>query len=208
MNEINLSEELLLESSIISNREEDLRLHQIGRMVFALSKSSNGNLVFAFASSALCHYLESDEAKDAIRPWLIREGSETGEKITLTLQLKFESGILAMLTQNGTLYLAHRYEIKDSNSCRLQLLSPVTSWRLSQKAHLSRMRLSYRMSQIIEDLSPSKELKTQRLETLWKEYLMHESSMTLAKSKIITGEFMSFTARQCFDGTVVFDSTH
>lgn len=208
MNEINLSDEDLIKSKTISSRGEDMHLHRIGKMIFAVSEMPKSKLLFAFASSILCAYLDSPGSQKIIKPWIIRKNENPNEKITLALQLKLADGSLAMLTDSGSLYLTTRFERMDTDTPELQLRSPAKYWNLPHCEDLDRMRLTPRMVQIVKDLTANTERKAPLLTTLWSEYRLHEQSTCIGKRYTITGDIMSFVVRPFFDGTVAFDSTH
>lgn len=207
MNEINIAEEALLGSRIISSPDEEIVLHRLGRSVFALSESATSKLIFAFASSVLAAYLDSEQAQEIIRPFLIRKEQDGHGCIKLALQLKLEDGSIALLTEHGSLFHTHRVEI-DGCVRSDQPQSPSQIWNLSNEGDLKRMLVTDRIAHIIDDLSLSANEVEHRLQILWKEFLIYEEQMESFEPKVIVGEFMTFIARLGRNKTVIFDSTH
>ena len=203
MTEINLAQELVQASALLSSPDVALQLRKVGRATFALCWQEGQTLAFAFSSSALVHFLDQSLVAEINDVSLIRCETFAGcpSERSLVLQLRLSSGALVTLNQADELYIAEPYVACEQVGT---LTSPNQRWGLFGVDYLGRMLLTERMVTYVEGVGD--EHLSHLLYTLWRDFeLQVKCSATRLGRITVEGELMVFSVRPFCDGQFIFD---
>lgn len=202
MNEINISQELIEDSILLTHPDVALQLRKVGRAIFVLCKNEDQALVFAFLSSALTHYFEQSASVDILEISLSVSRTMAGSPIerSLILRIKLRNGSLLLLNQTDDLYVAQPYiGCEPSGS----LISPSRKWGIHDRGYLEQMLLTERLVECLEAFGGE---ARHLLFTIWKDFELHVRCSKPCRGRItIAGELMAFSVRPFCDGQFIFD---
>jgi hypothetical protein len=204
MNEINISEDRLSESTFLTSPLLDIALHKIGAITYAITEKNCG-MRFAFSSAELTKFLTSREELKINDVKLLKQTPVIAyeEDETLILRLKLNDGTVMILNKYDHIYLYEPVVLEKGESI---LTSAHKQWGLPADSFAGLMLLTRRMINTIEDIAD----ETQHgylISVLWKEYrLAVESSRADECDRLcIEGEFMAFSVKRFVGGLFVFD---
>ena len=203
MNEINISQDLVDGSILLSAPSSRLELRRIGKAIFALCHSKDQSIAFAFLSSSLLHFLNNSNSADILEVSLSLSKTLAGDPSgrTLVLRLKFSNGSIVTLNQTDYLYIAEPYIACENSG---SVYSPSRKWGLTEPWFIKEMLLTERMISCLEDLG--QEHLSHLLFTLWKDFELHVKCSKPCRTRItIAGEFMAFSVTPFAHGLFVFD---
>lgn len=203
MNEINISNDLIDGSTLLSAPSASLELRRVGKAIFALCHPQDHSIALAFLSSSLIHCLEHSNAAEILDASLSLSKTMAGypSERSLILRLKLGNGKLIILNQADELYIADPYTACDISG---SLFSPSRRWGLTRPAQLEQMLVTERMATSLEDLG--EEHLPHLLFTLWQDFNLHVSCSKPCRTRItVAGEFMAFSVSPFAHGLFVFD---
>ena len=204
MNEINVNEERLDGSTLLSSPGIDIGLWKIGHISYAITEKGYG-MRFAFASAELTKYLARRKAKKITDVKLLRQSPIVGyeDDETNILRIKFDDAKIATLNKYDHVYEFEPIILERGQSI---LTSAHKQWGLPADGIAGLMLLSSRMIHTIEDIADEGQ-HAYLISVLWKEYrLAIENSGADEFDRIcIEGEFMSISVKRFAHGLFVFD---
>ena len=204
MNEINISEERLKGSTLLSVPGLDIGLWKIGHITYAITEEGQG-MRFAFASAELTKYLARQRPKRITDVRLLKQSPIIGydEDVTNVLRIKFSDAKIATLDKYDHLYEFEPIILEQGESI---LTSAHKQWGLPADGIAGLMLLSSRMIHTIEDIADEGQ-HAYLINILWKEYrLAVESNGADEFERIcVEGEFMAFSVKRFAHGLFVFD---
>ena len=203
MNEINISQDLVDGSTLLSAPGASLELRKIGKAIFALCHPKGQSIALAFLSSSLIHFLEHSNTAEMLDASLSLSRTMAGfpAERSLILRLKLSNGNLIILNNADELYVAEPYIGCDVSG---SLYSPSRKWGLTEPWFIKEMLLTERMISCLEDMG--QEHLPHLLFTLWKDFELHVKCSKPCRTRItIAGEFMAYSVTPFADGLFVFD---
>ncbi|PXA05736.1 hypothetical protein DDZ13_02375 [Coraliomargarita sinensis] len=204
MNEINISEDRLSESTIFTSPLLDIALHKVGAITFAITEKSYG-LRFAFASAELAKYLERQQNPNITDVKLLRQHPVVGyeEDETLILRLKLDRGKVVMLNKYDHIYEYEPIILEEGDGI---LTSAHKQWGLPAESVAGLMLLTRRMIQTVEDIADEGQ-HSYLIHVLWQEYrlALEISGCSEAERISVEGEFMAFSVKRFTGELFVFD---
>ena len=204
MNEINISEERLKGSTLLSVPGLDISLWKIGHITYAITEKGQG-MRFAFASAELTKYLARQKPKRITDVKLLKQSPIFGyaEDETNVLRIKFSDSKIATLDKYDHLYEFEPIIFEQGESI---LTSAHKQWCLPADGIAGLMLLTRRMINTIEDIADEGQ-HAYLINILWKEYrLALEKSGDDEFDRIcVEGEFMAFSVKRFAHGLFVFD---
>lgn len=204
MNEINISEERLKNSTLLSSPGLDNELRRLGHITFGVFTKADG-LRFAFASSELVKYLERRKGKKITDVRLLSQTAIVGDEVddTKVLRLKFSDARVATLDKYDHLY---EYEPIIAREVSSYLISPHKQWGLPPHGIAGLMLLTERMVHTIEDLADEGQ-HAYLIKVLWDDYrlALEDSGGDEFEQINVEGEFLSFSVKRFAHGLFIFD---
>jgi hypothetical protein len=203
MNEINISQDLVDGSTLLSAPGASLELRKIGKAIFALCHPQDQSIVLGFLSSSLIHFLEHSNTAEMLDASLSLSRTMAGfpTERSLILRLKLSNGSLIILNNADELYVAEPYIACENSG---SVYSPNRKWGLTEPLFINKMLLTERMISCLEDMGV--EHLPHLLFTLWKDFEMHVKCSKPCRTRItIAGEFMAYSVTPFADGLFVFD---
>lgn len=204
MNEINISEERLKNSTLLSSPGLDIELRRIGHITFAVCDRNDG-MRYAFASAELANYLGRCGTIKVTDVKLFKQtavvGDESGD--TLLLRLKLANAKIITLDNNDHI---HQFEPVIARDLSSSLISPHRQWGLPPHGIAGIMLLSERLVLTIEDIADEGQ-HAYLIQVLWNDYqLALKVSGTSEHDRIcVEGEFMTFSVKEFAHGLLIFD---
>ncbi|PXA04010.1 hypothetical protein DDZ13_08165 [Coraliomargarita sinensis] len=194
MNEINLPLHLLKNASLLSTKYADNQFFQVSSITFAIVERKSGDLLFAFASSALARYIAENDSIEVLDVFFIRNeamiSSLPWPEKTLYIQLKTQRAIV--LNTYDHLYVQDPY--KSLNRTQSPLISPHKMWGATPFRHFDMMLLTDRLVETIESLSDEGQ-QLHLVHILWQDFRLAVEPPLLTERIVITGEFMEFSVK-------------
>lgn len=204
MNEININEERLDGSTLLSSPGIDIGLRKIGHISYAITEREYG-MRFAFSSAELTKFLSRRKNRKITDVKLLKQYPIVGydEDETNVLQLKFDNAKIVTLNKYDHVYEFEPVILETGESI---LVSAHKQWGLPADGIAGLMLLTRRMINTIEDIADEGQ-HAYLINVLWKEYrLAIEDSGTDEFERIcIEGEFISFSVKRFAHGLFVFD---
>lgn len=204
MNEINISEGRLNESTFITSPLLDIALHKVGAISYAVSEKGYG-LRFAFASAELSKFLSHRNKRKITDVKLLKQMPIIGyeEDETLVLRLKFAGGRVVTLDKYDHLFEYEPVILEEGESI---LTSAHKQWGLPSESFAGLMLLTQRMIHTVEDIADESQ-HAYLINVLWKEYRLavEDSGADEFERICVEGEFMSFSVNRFAHGLFVFD---
>jgi len=204
MNEINITEERLKGSTLLSNPGADIGLWKIGHITYALTEKGYG-MRFAFTSAELPKYLARNKKSKITEVKLFKQTPVVAyeEDETHVLKLRFSDAKIATIDKYDHVYEFKPIILEKGESI---LTSAHKQWGLPADGIAGLMLLTRRMINTIEDIADEGQ-HAYLIQILWKEYrLAIECSGADEFERIsVEGEFMSFSVKRFAHGLFVFD---
>jgi len=204
MQEININEERLDGSTLLSIPGIDIGLWKVGHITYAITEKGHG-MRFAFSSAELTKYFSRRKSSKITDVKLLKQTPIVAyeEDETHVLRLRFSDAKIATIDKFDHVYEFEPIILEEGESI---LTSAHKQWGLPADGIAGLMLLTRRMINTVEDIADEGQ-HAYLVQILWKEYRLAIENTGADESEriCVEGEFMSFSVKR-FNGVLfVFD---